>query len=676
MYKMQKIDIIFVILYIVILLPYYYNIKTYSLNNYIMQNIQNFKQKGISVLHSLGESDLSAMICYANTQYYNKHSSILTDSEYDIIKDYIERRFPQNTSICEIGAQITKNKAKLPYEMASMNKIKPDTDALPKWMLKFRGPFVISCKLDGVSGMYARLETGVYKLYTRGDGKIGQDISHLIPTLRLPKIAIGDAIRGEFIMPKQVFHAKYKDTFSNSRNLVSGIVNSKSVDSKTADLHFVAYEIIHPILIPSNQIKTLEDLGFETVKYHVMFSISNEILSNILIQWREHYEYEIDGIIVTNDNIYPRKSGNPEHAFAFKMVISNQMAESKVVDVIWTPSKNGILKPRVQIEPIHIGGITIEYATGFNGRFIEDNKIGIGAIISIIRSGDVIPYIKDIVTPSEFAKMPDVPYIWNNTHVDVILENAAEDETVREKNITVFFVSLEVDGLAAGNVKRLMKGGYDTVGKILHMTISDFENIDGFKSKMAEKIYGSIQSKIQNASLIDIMVASNKLGKGLGEKKIRPMMEAFPDILLSSDSKMAKIEKLKTIKGIGNENATEFVSNISSFLEFIEDTGLESKLSGSIGLGPGAPVATSNNGRLSAPEHILTGKKIVMTKIRDKDIIEAMKRYGATLEDTMKRDIFVLIVKSKDDRSNKMEYAEKNGIPIMTAEEFKHSYFT
>jgi NAD-dependent DNA ligase len=636
-----------------------------------MQNIQNFKQKGISVLHSLGESELSAMICYANTQYYNKHSSILTDSEYDIIKDYIENRFPQNTSICEIGAQVTKNKAKLPYEMASMNKIKPDTDALPKWMLKFRGPFVISCKLDGVSGMYSRLETGVYKLYTRGDGKIGQDVSHLIPSLRLPKIAIGDAIRGEFIMQKQVFHAKYKDTFSNSRNLVSGIVNSKSVDSKTADLHFVAYEVIHPILIPSNQIKTLKDLGFETVKYHVMFSISNEILSNILIQWREHYEYEIDGIIVTNDNNYPRKSGNPEHAFAFKMVISNQMAESKVVDVIWTPSKNGILKPRVQIEPIHIGGITIEYATGFNGRFIEDNKIGIGAIISIIRSGDVIPYIKDIVTPSEFAKMPDVPYIWNNTHVDVILENAAEDETVREKNITVFFVSLEVEGLAAGNVKRLMKGGYDTVGKILHMTISDFENIDGFKSKMAEKIYGSIQSKIQNASLIDIMVASNKLGKGLGEKKIRPMMETFPNILLSSDSEMVKIEKLKTIKGIGNENATEFVSNISSFLEFIEDTGLESKLSG-----PRTPVATSNNGRLSAPEHILTGKKIVMTKIRDKDIIEAMKRYGATLEDTMKRDIFVLIVKSKDDRSNKLDYAEKNGIPIMTAEEFKSSYLS
>lgn len=641
-----------------------------------MQNIQNFKQKGISVLHSLGESDLSAMICYANTQYYNKHSSILTDSEYDIIKDYIENRFPQNTSICEIGAQVTKNKAKLPYEMASMNKIKPDTDALPKWMLKFRGPFVISCKLDGVSGMYSRLETGVYKLYTRGDGKIGQDVSHLIPTLRLPKIAIGDAIRGEFIMQKQVFHAKYKDTFSNSRNLVSGIVNSKSVDSKTADLHFVAYEVIHPILIPSNQIKTLKDLGFETVKYHVMFSISNDILSNILIQWREHYEYEIDGIIVTNDNNYPRKSGNPEHAFAFKMVISNQMAESKVVDVIWTPSKNGILKPRVQIEPIHIGGITIEYATGFNGRFIEDNKIGIGAIISIIRSGDVIPYIKDIVIPSEFAKMPDVPYIWNNTHVDVILENAAEDETVREKNITVFFVSLEVEGLAAGNVKRLMKGGYDTVGKILHMTISDFENVDGFKSKMAEKIHGSIQSKIQSASLIDIMVASNRLGKGLGEKKIRPMMETFPNILLSSDSEMVKIEKLKTIKGIGNENATEFVSNISSFLEFMEEIGLESKLSNPIVSGPRTPVATSNNGRLSAPEHILTGKKIVMTKIRDKDIIEAMKQYGATLEDTMKRDIFVLIVKSKDDRSNKLDYAEKNGIPIMTAEEFKSSYLS
>ena len=78
------------------------------------------------------------------------------------------------------------------------------------------------------------------------------------------------------------------------------------------------------------------------------------------------------------------------------MVLSDQIAEAKVVDVIWTPSKDGYLKPRVRIEPINLGGVTIEFATGFNGAFIKDNKIGIGATIEIIRSGDVIPHIKAV----------------------------------------------------------------------------------------------------------------------------------------------------------------------------------------------------------------------------------------------------------------------------------------
>ena len=121
------------------------------------------------------------------------------------------------------------------------------------------------------------------------------------------------------------------------------------------------------------------------------------------------------------------------------MVLSDQVAESKVVDVLWSPSKDGYLKPRVQIEPIKLGGVTIEYATGFNGAFIKDNNIGVGTVVEIIRSGDVIPYIRKVVVPAEEAKMPSVPYKWNDTHVDIMLEDALSDETVKEKNITGFF---------------------------------------------------------------------------------------------------------------------------------------------------------------------------------------------------------------------------------------------
>ena len=107
--------------------------------------------------------------------------------------------------------------------------------------------------------------------------------------------------------------------------------------------------------------------------------------------------------------------------------------------------------------------------------------------------------------------MPNVPYHWTDTHVDIILDNVGEDATVREKNITAFFVSLEVEGLSAGNVKRIIAAGFDSVPKILRMTKADFGIVEGFKQKMVDKLYEGIRTKVAGASLLQIMVASTPI---------------------------------------------------------------------------------------------------------------------------------------------------------------------
>ena len=127
---------------------------------------------------------------------------------------------------------------------------------------------------------------------------------------------------------------------------------------------------------------------------------------------------------------------------------------------------------------------------------------------------------------------------------------------------------------------------------------------------------------------------------------------------------------LKSIEGIGPENAREFVKNIPSFMEFVKGCGLESKLQET----SAAVLATADAVAKPSVQGPLTGKKVVMTKVRDKEIITFMTNQGASLGDSMKKDTFVLIVKSKEDTSNKTEYAVKNGIPIMTVEEFKRMY--
>ena len=647
-------------------------IKTKSENNIMnkettMQHMENFKNQGMTYLKTLKEKDVANMIILANEQFHSYDDSkvvSLTDNEYDIVKEFLEKKNPKNKALKEVGAPIEKNKVELPVNMPSMDKIKPDSNALSNWQLKYTGPYVLSCKLDGVSGLYYSMD-GKRKLYTRGNGKVGQDISHLLKDIAIPDVK-DVIVRGEFIIKRNVFESKYKDTFANPRNLVAGIINRKSKDSKSKDVDFIAYEVIEPVQKPSSQMASIESMGFKTVKNENKKTVSNNYLSDVLMDWRTNYEYEIDGIIVSDDNVHPRVEGNPDHSFAFKMVMSDQVTEAKVVDVLWKPSKDGYLKPRVRIEPVHIGGVKIEYATGFNGNFVETNKIGIGAVVQLIRSGDVIPHIKGVTTPAEKAKMPDVEYSWTETHVDIIMANKDQDPEVLSKNITLFFTSLGVDGLSIGNVKKIIKAGYNTICKFLEMSEEDFLKIDGFKEKMAKKLKENIASSVEKATLLKIMAASGKFGRGIGERKIRPIMDAYPDILSRNETNAEKIEMLKGITGIGKENSKSFVENISEFLEFMRQCKLTHKYDEKEDKTPKISVNES---------HPLFNKKIVMTKIRDKDIIEKLASYGAALVDSVKKDVFVVITKDKEDTSSKLEKARTMNISIMTPEEFKSSYF-
>ena len=636
----------------------------------ILGQANHFKKEGMSFLETLTEEQLVAILREADRLFHNDKTPFLTDNEYDIIKEYVQGKYPKNAFFLTIGApvDVEKNKITLPYEMASMDKIKPDTGILNSWKQKFAGPYVLSCKLDGVSGMYS-CEGSSPKLYTRGNGKVGQVITYLLPYLKkkMP-VENGLVVRGEFIIPKKVFTDKYSSQFANPRNLVAGIVNRQTVDSKIDDVHFVVYEVIQPVLKPTEQMKLLREVGFEVVLEKTVDNhwLTNENLSELLMDWRKNYLYEIDGVIVTDDKIYDRKSGNPEHAFAFKMVLSDQIAEAKVVDVLWSPSKDGYLKPRVQIEPVSLGGVKIEYATGFNGAFIEANKIGVGALIQIVRSGDVIPHIRGVTVPSESGpKMPLVPYKWTENHVDIVLEDINSDLTVLEKNIASFFRGLEVEGLSGGNVSRLVAAGFNSVPIILAMKEEDFLKVPGFKKAMSEKLYRGIKEKVESAPLYKIMAVSNVFGRGFSDKKIELIMTEFPYVLTVEMSKEDKIKKLASVKGMASKTAEAFVEHIPLFLKFLNDCQLTSKLTASVAVD--VPVNM---------DHPLYKKNIVLTGFRDKKLAEDLKKVGAISGSSVSKNTFLVLSKDLDEESAKILDAKKLGIPLMTLDEFNVKYFS
>jgi NAD-dependent DNA ligase len=160
----------------------------------------------------------------------------------------------------------------------------------------------------------------------------------------------------------------------------------------------------------------------------------------------------------------------------------------------------------------------------------------------------------------------------------------------------------------------------------------------------------------------------------MGARKIAPIMEKYPNILTTGESIDEKTNMLLLVDGIGKENAKSFASNISIFLEFLDQCNLRHKMGDSSTDIVATNTLSADPDRVIDQTNPLYKKHIVMTKVRDKDIIDRLTSTGGILDDTISKKTFILIVKSLDDISNKTKKANDENIPIMTPEMFKCTY--
>ena len=524
---------------------------------------------------------------------------------------------------------------------------------------KYPGAKIISGKADGISALYTT-ESDTPILMTRGNATTGLDISHLIPYLNLPPIN-NISIRGELIMKKSVFDEKYSLKYKNPRNMVSGIINSKNYDINIIkDIDFIGYEVIKPTLNPKEQMEWLKKNKFDIIIYKIEENVSNETLSSILEDWRTNYIYEVDGIIVNDNKIHKRKNENPKHAIAFKMVLKDQEAEAKVLDITWNASKDGYLKPVVLIEKVNLKGVDIQHVTAFNAKYVQDNNLGPGAIIKIRRSGDVIPHIDKIILPAKKPLMPKVEWVWNESKVDAIskLEN---DPEILQKKIEFFFKKLDVKGVGPGNVAKLIKAGFNTLPTILAITKDELITIEGIKQKTANKIYNNIHNKLDNTSLILIASASNIFGRGIGSSIIRNILDEYPDILETTEDAKILVDKLSKIDNISKKRADLFVKHIPDFISFIKEAKLEDKLK-------------NQNETKIDKTNPLYNTKIVMTGPKDKTLKDYIVDKGGKLGSSVSKKTFMVLIENNDVVNNKTTSAKELNIPIFTFDEFSKKY--
>ena len=634
----------------------------------VMEHIIAFRNQGSGYLETLNQKELETMVATSNEVYRNAASdedTLLTDPQFDLLVEILQKRFPKSEEPDCLGAPVERCKVKLPYGMYSMDKVKPNTGSVTKWegkmaaLAKKRGDsvkasYVITAKLDGVSGLYAN--EGKPALYTRGNGVEGQDVSNMIPHLGLPAVP-GIVVRGEFIFKKDIFEKKYAGKYANARNLVSGVVNSKkSADaSKYKDLDFVAYEVIKPIMIPSEQVDFLNGHGFTTVAaIGPVSKISNEMLSDLLTDWRKSYAYEIDGVIVTDNNIHPRKAQNPEYSFAFKMVLSDQLAETVVRQVIWTPSEYGYLKPKLEVNPVTIGGSTIKYVTANNAKFVVDKKIGVGTVIMLERAGDVIPKVAKVLQPSQEPQMPSIPYIWNETHVDIMLEKPSENQSVQLRNLAGFFSTIGVDGLGPGSSKKLFEAGFNTISKVVHATEIEIKTVIG--SANGTKIYMSLHKVLPEVPMSKLMAASGIFGRGMGSKRIQYALTMYPGLLSMPDGEV--VAAVNKAEGFAAKSSQQFASHLPKFKEFLAELGISKKSVPALVISAATKVAGP-----------LTGINVVFSGGRHPEVEKSIVAGGGEIGSAVSKNTSFLVLKDVDSVSGKAKKARGLGIPIVTVDE-------
>ncbi len=647
----------------------------------------NTQAKILKVTDQLEDNELEEIIKQENVQYHEKSKPRLTDLQFDVIKEQLAERKPRSKALKQVGAKVSSRaiKIKLPFPMGSLNKIKPGTKEFEAFTKNYPGPYVVSDKEDG-SALQLDYRDGL-KIYTRGTGIIGRDVTRIATHLNIPqKLKTPMVIRGELSMSQAAFDAKYttvklgeKEGYADKRSMVNSLVNvNKSNTDHMADTVFIAHSILSPRMRPSKAYILLKKLGFKVVPHKVITQITSDALSKIFQARRTKSKRGIDGMVVEQDKMHPlpKTGDNPSHSVAFKMLLDDDVKEAKVLEVVWEESKHGLLKPRVNIEPTKLGGVTIKFATGHNAFFIthgyrskdakknigtKNKPIGPDAIIKITRSGDVIPHIVEVVKPSSKPQMPQVDYKWNATNVDIVMEE--KSDLTKAKKITSFFVTLGVENLKLGVVEQLQAAGLDTIKKILNADTKDFLAIEKFKETKATKLRESIDSKIKNVPLWTLMDATGIFGQGLGSRKLKPIVEMYPKILdFASLPDKQIVNHVLKVKGFSTKTATQFAKNLAKFVKYIKNLNVDWNV-------PKAKKPTGSS---------LTNKTFVFTGFRNAGMEEFITSNGGKIGTSVKSDTTALVYKPPSDPdkkpSSKVILAEKLGIPLLLEEQFQKKY--
>ena len=648
--------------------------------------------------------ELIKILNKANYEYYSLDNPSITDQEYDSYMDELiklETQHPnlvrEDSPTVNVGTKVISEFKKVTHEVPMMSlgdifnfEELEEFDRRIKKVIS-NPKYVCELKIDGLSVSLLYKKGKLVRAATRGDGTIGEDITHNVKTIKnvplsLPK-DIDIEVRGEIYMPIKSFERlneerrkKGEKEFANPRNAAAGSV--RQLDSKIAKERNLATFMYHIPEPDKYELKTQEEslefmrkLTFTVNPNIVCVDSIDEVIKYIEDSSlkRESLPYDIDGVVIKVSNYSDqRKLGNtakvPKWAIAYKFPAVEVL--TKLKDIEFCVGRTGKITPRADLDPVRLAGSVVRSATLNNQEYIKEKDIMIGDVVSIRKAGDVIPEVVEV--KKERRTGDEIPF--------KMIETCPKcgSVLVKKENEVAYFCTnkncparcieslihyssrdaMNIEGFGERIVEDFYNEGYLT-------TISDYYRLKDKKEELmelegfGEKSINNLLDNIENTKSNSLEKILFGLGiKHVGKKTSKILCEVYKDLdKLINTTK----EELALIPDIGDTIALSIINYFNDdknikLINELKEYGINTKY---------LEKEKNINELFLNKTFVLTGTLTSMTRDEGKELIESLggKNTGSV---SKKTDVVVV----GDNPGSKYDKAKELGITIWNEEEF------
>lgn len=638
--------------------------------------------------------------------YYNEDSPEISDYEYDMLMNRLkdlERRFPslltKNSPTQIVGGTASNSFEKVNHEvpMQSLQDVfsYDDVEEFVNKVIKEYGEdteFVVETKIDGLSVSLEYVDGKLVRGSTRGNGIVGEDVTENLKTLDEIKEKLNKNItievRGEVYLARKQFDrlndelAKQgKPLLANPRNAAAGTLRQLDtglVKERKLSIFVFNVQKISGIEVTkhSEGLKLCKDVGIQTIEYSKVCKGLKEVLKAIedIGKKRDNLAYDIDGAVVKVNDLKLREtmgttSKVPKWAVAYKYPPEEK--ETKVIDIKVQVGRTGQVTPMAIVEPVKIAGSTISKTTLHNFDYVKEKDIRVGDYVKIKKAGDVIPEVVSVVKEKRTGKEEEYEIPKYCPVCSELLEKSEDEVALRCTNsecdaqiyrAIVHFVSrecMDIDGMGDTAIDTLISKNYiKDVGDIYYLKYDEVKSLDRYADKSAKNLLAAIE-KSKNNELDRLLFGLGM--RHIGKKASKILATSFDDIYQIQKASYDKILELEDFGPKMAESVVEFMnkSKTNVILKKLQEAGVNLK---------GIKKELKSN-KLEGMLIAITGS---FDGVSRNDIVKIIEDNSGKSSSTVSKKTSFLI--AGDNAGSKLEKAEKNGVRVISFEDFRKEY--